>query len=268
MIYIILFIFGSVVGSFLNVLIYRMPRNEKIGLSRSRCTRCKSTIAWFDNIPFFSYIFLRGKCRKCKEVISFKYFIVEFITAFMLCLLWWKFSDPVLVAVYFVFISILIAASFIDLEFFIIPDELDLGGLIIGLISCAIFPQLMNENIWYKGLLKSFLGALIGGGTLYIIAVTATAILKKEAMGMGDVKLLAMIGSIIGWKWALFTIFTGSLFGTVGGLFLILLNKTDIKGKIPFGPYLAMGAVVSLFWAKDIMNWYGGLLLFTPKCFS
>lgn len=258
--YIFLFIFGSVVGSFLNVCIYRLPRNEKIGLTRSHCPHCKKTILWYDNIPFLSYILLKGKCRYCAKPISFRYFVVEFLTAFMLCLIWWRFGDPVLTVIYFIFISLLIAGSFIDLDFLIIPDSITVSGIIIGLLASSIHPQLIGVKIWWHGLLKSLLSVLIGGGSLYVIAITASAILKKEAMGMGDVKLLAMIGSFIGWQWALFTIFSSSLLGTIAGLTLIMLKKTDIKGKIPFGPYLAMGSVVSLFWGREVLNWYARLL--------
>jgi leader peptidase (prepilin peptidase)/N-methyltransferase len=260
MIYIILFIFGSVIGSFLNVLIYRMPREEKIGLSRSRCPHCKKTIVWYDNIPFFSYIFLKGKCRNCKGPISLRYFIVEFITAFMLCVVWWKYGNPVFSAVYFVFAAMLIVDSFIDLEFFIIPDATNFIGLLFGLLVSAIFPQLLGEQIWWHGLLRSLLGAFVGGVSLFLIAVVAEFMLKKEAMGMGDVKLLAMMGSFIGWKMVLFTIFASSLLGTIGGILLIIFGKTTMKGRIPFGPYLAMGAVVSLFWGEKIIQWYAKLL--------
>ncbi len=260
MIYIILFMFGSVVGSFLNVLIYRMPREEKIGMSRSRCPHCKHTIAWFDNIPFFSFIFLRAKCRHCKGSISPRYFVVEFLTAFMLCVLWWHFGNPIFVFVYFVFVVMLIVGSFIDLEFFIIPDAINFIGLGFGLLASALFPQLMGKEIWWHGLLTSLLGAFIGGLSLFLVAILGEFLLKKEAMGMGDVKLLAMMGSFIGWKMVLFTIFLSSLLGTIGGVLLILFGKTTMKGRIPFGPYLAMGSIISLFWGENIIRWYAGLL--------
>ena len=258
MIYILLFVFGSVIGSFLNVCIYRFPREQKIGLTRSSCPHCNEVIRWYDNIPFISYIILKGKCRHCRKHISFRYFVVELLSAIMFCALWWSFSavSPVLVIIYSIFISLLIIGSFVDLEFFIIPDAINISGIIIGLIASALYPQLMKADIWYYGLLRSFIGILVGGGSLYLIAITATAILKKEAMGMGDVKLLAMIGSFLGWPWIFFTIFCSSLLGTIGGLILVAARKTDLKGKIPFGPYLAMGAVISLFWGPKIMNWY------------
>lgn len=259
MTYIVLFIFGSIIGSLLNVFIYRMPREEKIGMTRSRCPHCKKTIRWHDNIPFISYILLGGKCRYCGKPISFRYFTVELLTAIMLCVIWWRFADPVLTGVYFIFVSFLIIGSFIDLEFFIIPDEITVGGLIAGLVISCIFPQIFGRNIWWHGLLKSLLGAFAGGCTLYLIAVAAGVLLKKEAMGMGDVKLLAMIGSFTGWQWALFTIFVASLLGSLAGIILIILKKTNIKGKIPFGPYLAMGSVISLFWGRKVIFWYTGL---------
>lgn len=240
--------------------IYRMPREEKIGMSRSRCPHCKKTISWYDNIPFFSFIFLRAKCRHCGKPISFRYFIVELLTACALCVCWLRFGDPILTSIYFIFTAFLIAGSFIDLEFFIIPDAITVGGLVLGLIISAIFPSVMGEKIWWHSLIKSLLGAFVGGGSLFLIAIAGEKILKKEAMGMGDVKLLAMMGSFIGWKWVLFTIFTSSLLGTIGGVALIIFGKTDIKGKIPFGPYLAMGALVSLFFGENILRWYARLL--------
>lgn len=262
MVYIILFIFGSVIGSFLNVCIYRLPRNEKIGLSRSRCPYCKNIIRWYDNIPFISYILLRGRCRYCGKHISFRYFVVEFLTAGILCILWWKFAavSVIAVLVYFVFVCFLIIASFIDLEFFIIPDVINFSGIILGLAAGACFPFVLGEKIWYMGLLRSFLGVVIGGGSLFLVAVSASAVLKKEAMGMGDVKLLAMIGSFIGWQWALFTVFWSSLLGSVFGIGLIMLQKANIKAKIPYGPYLSLGAFISLLFGPEIMKWYLDLL--------
>jgi leader peptidase (prepilin peptidase)/N-methyltransferase len=260
MIYIVLFMFGSIFGSFMNVLIYRMPREEKIGLSRSRCPHCKQTIAWYDNVPFLSFILLKAKCRHCKGSISPRYFIVELLTALTLCFLWWQFGNPVFTSVYFVFASMLIVGSFIDLEFFIIPDAINFIGLGFGLLASTVFPQLMGKEIWWQGLLTSLLGAFVGGLSLFLIAMLGEFLLKKEAMGMGDVKLLAMMGSFIGWKMVLFTIFLSSLLGTIGGVLLILFGKTTMKGKIPFGPYLAMGSVVSLLWGNKILMWYARLL--------
>ena len=259
LIYILLFVAGAVVGSFLNVCIYRWPRKEKIGLTRSRCPYCKQTIQWYDNIPFISYLLLGGKCRYCKKRISFRYFIVELLSAVSLCLTWRQFG-PIAGGILFVFIALLIIGSFVDLEFFIIPDSVTLGGIVIGLAAGTLYPALLGAGCWWQGLLKSVLGVVIPAGVLYLTAITATMVLKKEAMGMGDVKLIGMIGSFIGWPMGLFTIFAGSLLGSIGGIALIVMRKTDLKGKIPFGPYLALGAVISLFWGRTIINWYLGLL--------
>ena len=262
MIYILLFVLGSIIGSFLNVCIYRLPRHEKIGLTRSHCPHCNQIIRWYDNMPFISYIILRGRCRHCGKHISFRYFVVELLTALMLCMLWWKFGvvSPILVVIYGIFISLLIVGTFIDLDFLIIPDVITLSGIVIGLVAGSFYPLMMKTQVWYYGLFRSFLGILVGGGSLYLIAIIATAILKREAMGMGDVKLLAMIGSFLGWSWTFFTIFCSSLLGTTVGLTLVVMKKADVKGKIPFGPYLAMGAVISLFWGQKIVDWYINLL--------
>ncbi len=258
MIYLILFIFGLCIGSFLNVLIYRLPREEKIGLSRSFCPHCRQMIPWYDNIPLLSYILLGGVCRYCKGRISFRYFFVELLTACLLCLLWWCFGaeSPLVVAAYGVLVCLFIVATFVDLEFLIIPDVINFAGIGCGLIFAALYPPLLQANSWWQGLYRSFLGVIIAGGVLYLIAVSASYLLKKEAMGMGDVKLLAMIGAFLGWPWALFTIFTSSLLGTLAAVVLLALGKASLKGKIPFGPFLCLGALVSLFWGPEIVHWY------------
>jgi len=259
LIYVVLFVVGAVIGSFLNVCIYRWPREEKIGMTRSRCPHCKKTIVWYDNIPFISYLLLKGKCRYCKKTISFRYFVVEFLSAIALCLAWWRFG-PAAGIILFIFMALLIIGSFVDLEFFIIPDSVTLGGIIIGVIAGTVYPALLGAGCWWQGLLKSVLGVVIPGGALYLIAITGSLILKKEAMGMGDVKLVGMIGSFIGWPMGLFSIFIASLLGSVAGITLIIMQKTDLKGKIPFGPYLAVGAVISMFWGRVMVNWYLNLL--------
>lgn len=258
MIYLILFLFGLCIGSFLNVLIYRLPREEKIGLSRSFCPHCRRTIPWYDNIPLLSYLLLGGVCRYCKGRIRFRYFFVELLTASLLCLLWWRFGaiSPVAVAAYAVLTSLFIVASFVDLEFLIIPDVINFAGIGCGLIFAVLYPPLLKADSWWQGLCRSFLGAVIAGGVLYLIAVSASYLFKKEAMGMGDVKLLAMIGAFIGWPWALFTIFTSSLLGSLAALVLLVAGKASLKGKIPFGPFLCLGALVSLFWGPEIIHWY------------
>lgn len=258
MVYLIVFIFGSCLGSFLNVLIYRLPREEKIGLSRSFCPHCRALIPWYLNIPLLSYIILQGKCRKCSGRISLRYFVVELVTGFLFCCLWWRFApEGVLLAViYALFICLLIAASFIDLEFYIIPDVINLSGLVAALVISPLYPKLHYADLWWQGLTRCFLGIVAAGGSLYLIAVGASALLKKEAMGMGDVKLLAMIGGFLGWAWALLTIFIASFLGTLAGIVLIFLNKTTIKGKVPFGPFLALGALINLFWGSFFIRWY------------
>ena len=155
----------------------------------------------------------------------------------------------------------LLIGSVIDLDFMIIPDSITLGGLAAGLVLCTLYPQLMGETIWWKGLYQSFFSAVISGGVLYLVAFFGSIIFRKEAMGMGDVKLLAMIGSFIGWQWGLFSIFAGSLIGTLASIILITLRKTDIKGQIPFGPFLSLGAVLSLFFGRTVVSWYLNLLM-------
>ena len=260
---IIVFVLGAVVGSFLNVCIYRLPREESLVLPRSHCPSCNKTISWYDNIPFVSYLFLWGKCRYCKQKISFRYFIVEFINAFLYVVIFHYFFSYNLCFLlsYFTFASMLIVVTFIDFEYFIIPDEISIGGSIYGLILSFIFPQLMNTHSLWIGLYRSFFGGLVCGGALLLVALLASYILKKEAMGMGDVKLLTMIGIFLGWKLGLFTIFVASLLGSFVGVMLILFKGLKWQSKIPFGPYLSVGALITLLFGEKMITFYFSVLL-------
>ncbi|KPK37956.1 MAG: hypothetical protein AMJ78_10725 [Omnitrophica WOR_2 bacterium SM23_29] len=245
------FIFGSVVGSFLNVCIYRMPRGESIIYPWSHCTNCRRSIAWYDNIPFISYLILKGRCRYCMAKISFRYFIVEGLTATTFVLLLWRFNISLFYLIYAALISILIIISFIDLEHRIIPDELSLGGLILGLILSGLYPALHDKTSMILGLKNSLLGILVGGGSIYLIGLFGSAIFKKEAMGGGDVKLLAFIGAFLGWKLTLLTFFIAPILGSIVGVPLKLIKKQD---TIPYGPFLSLATFISTFWGDKILN--------------
>ncbi|MDD5355629.1 MAG: prepilin peptidase [Candidatus Omnitrophica bacterium] len=247
-----IFITGLAVGSFLNVCIYRLPREQSLVKPRSHCPHCKKTISWRDNIPLLSYILLKGKCRHCKAKISFQYFTVELITALMFILFYNTFGLTVKSIIYLVFTCGLIVATFVDFNFRIIPDEINIGGIILGLVASFIYPELHNAGSHIFGLYMSFLGIIVGGGILWLTGLIGDFIFKKETMGGGDVKLLAMIGAFLGWKIAVLTFFISPIFGAVVGIIIKLRTKNSL---IAYGPYLALGSLVSLFFGNDILKW-------------
>ena len=249
---IFLFLFGLCVGSFLNVCIYRMPREESIVKPRSHCTKCRKTVKWYDNIPLLSFILLGGRCRNCKEKISFQYFIVEFLTGAMFAYMRYVFGVTVYTFVYLIFICALIVATFVDFNFRIIPDEISLGGIVVGLILSLVFPKLHQVDTHLLGLYRSFLGVIIGGGVIWLTGIIGDFIFKKETMGGGDVKLLAMIGAFLGWQMAVLAFFVAPVFGSIVGIIIKLKTKNSL---IAYGPYLSLASVVVLFFGNDILNW-------------
>jgi leader peptidase (prepilin peptidase)/N-methyltransferase len=249
---IFLFCLGAAVGSFLNVCIYRLPRRESIVHPRSFCPYCKHKIIWYDNIPFLSYIILKRRCRYCKRIISFRYFLVELIAASLFLFLFIQFGLSVFFWIYVMLFSSLIVVSFIDIDIQEIPDEISLSGILIGLIVSFIFPQLQLRVSHQSALLYSFLGVLVGGGSIYITGLIGNAIFKKESMGGGDVKLMAMIGAFIGWKLALLTFFVAPFLGTAVG---IVLKIKEGRSLIPYGPFLSLAALIAICWGQAIIAW-------------
>jgi leader peptidase (prepilin peptidase) / N-methyltransferase len=219
---------------------------------RSFCPNCQKQVLWYDNIPLVSYIFLGGKCRFCKKSISFRYFLVELTTAALLVVLYGFFGLSVQFFVYGVLTCALIVATFIDFDFFIIPDEITLGGLIIGIVLSAIFPQLHGVLTWSESLIQAGLGILAGGGSIYLIGRFGEIIFKKESMGGGDVKFLAMIGSILGWQMALLIFFLAPFFGAGVGIMAKLTKGAEI---IPYGPYLSLATFLVLLWGNNILKY-------------
>ena len=248
---IFVFIFGSIIGSFLNVCIYRLPKGRSVIFPGSHCPNCGAKIHWYDNIPILSFLFLGGKARCCKAKISLRYFIVEVLTAAAFLILFISFGISAKFFAYVILTSGLIIAAFVDFEIQEIPDEVSIGGLAVGLILSAALPSALNETTRLGGFLNSFLGALAGGGTIYAMGILGEFAFKKEAMGGGDVKLLAMIGSFIGWKLVLLTFFIAPLFGAIVG---IILRIKEGKETIPYGPYLSLAAIVSIFWGERILQ--------------
>lgn len=245
------FVFGMVVGSFLNVCICRMPKNESIVSPPSHCPLCSYQIRWYDNIPLLSYLFLRGKCRGCGAHISFQYPLVELLNGILALFLFLRFGPTLVFAALFLFCSALVVITFIDIEHQIIPDEISLSGIVAG-FALSFF---LKGHTW----LNSLLGILLGGGSLLLVAYLYQRLTGKEGMGGGDIKLLAMMGAFLGWKSVPFIIFTSSLAGSLIGISIMLFQKKDSKLAIPFGPYLAFGAVLYIFCGKALIRWYLGL---------
>ncbi|MBW2438162.1 MAG: prepilin peptidase [Deltaproteobacteria bacterium] len=246
------FIFGICIGSFLNVCIYRLPESKSIVHPRSMCPKCGTLIRSYDNIPLFSYIALRGKCRYCGDRISFRYPAIEFISGIFAVGVFLKFGISVEALIYYTFIAVLLVITFIDIDHQIIPDVISLPGIPIFFAASFALP-----NVTFA---ESILGILVGGGSLYLVAWLYHLITRKEGMGGGDIKLLAMMGALIGWKGVLFTIFAASAVGTLAGLAVILKTGKTMKLKIPFGPFLAIGAIAFIFFGPQLITWYFNLL--------
>ncbi len=348
------FVMGATVGSFLNVCIYRLPLDLSVNEPRrSFCPACKQSIAWYRNIPLFSWLWLRGKCASCGAPIAFRYFAVELLTALLFLALWLVFPWP-LALVYWVFVSLLIVATFIDFAHFIIPDEVTIGGTIAGLLASFALPALMGESSHLRGLAWSLGAAALGYGVLWLVleggkkafgkkrirlaaptsfswvrtgddaefvvgeerglwsdhfaresdlmllhcervevdrrsfenatlqlhydrltigeesfaldsidrisGVVRELQIPREAMGRGDLKFLAAIGAFLGWRAVLCSVFAGSLLGSVVGLTSMALGKRAWSARIPFGPYLALGALIWMFFGPELLHWYAGLL--------
>lgn len=247
-----IFIFGLILGSFLNVCIYRLPKKESIIKPSSYCPECKKPIPWYDNIPVISYILLKGRCRFCKKAISPRYIIVELLTAVLLVSAFMAWGLSIKFIIYSILFCGLIAAAFVDFKHQIIPDEITYGGMVLGLIFSLFYPSLQGESFWYSGLIYSTLGLLVGGASIYFTGVIGKLIFKKEAMGGGDVKLMAMIGAFLGWKFVILIYFIAPFFGSVVGIIMKLKYKKDI---IPYGPYLSLATVVAIFWGNNILNY-------------
>jgi leader peptidase (prepilin peptidase)/N-methyltransferase len=240
------FIFGAVVGSFLNVCIFRLPAKTSIIKPLSQCPHCHHPIRFYDNIPIISFIVLRGKCRDCDGKISWRYPLVELITAALSLLLFLQFGLTLRFLIFFIFTAVLIVITFIDLDHQIIPDVLTLPGIPVFFLL-AIF---VVKIPW----LEALIGLLIGGGVLFAIAFVYELLTKREGMGGGDVKLLAMIGGFLGWKSLIFILLFSSFSGAIAGITAMIIKKQDMKYAVPFGPFLSAAAVAYLFWGDAFMR--------------
>ncbi len=240
------FILGLIFGSFANVCIYRMPRNLSVVKPKSSCPKCGKFISCYDNIPVISYILLSGKCRNCANKISFVYPVVEVICGFLFLSMFLLHGFSYSLVPFLVLVFSLLVITAIDFEFQIIPDEFSLLLVVVGL-GTSFFNVFLAGDMPFHRLLESFLGFLAGGGSLFAVAVIGKWLFKKDAMGGGDIKLMAGVGTFIGWERVLFAIFIASVLGSLVGISLIIFKKLAKKEPIAFGPYLATASFVILF---------------------
>jgi leader peptidase (prepilin peptidase)/N-methyltransferase len=264
-------VLGLIVGSFLNVCIYRIPRGESVAFPGSHCPNCGKPVRFYDNVPVISYFLLRGKCRDCKSGISPQYPLVEVLSAlaFFGCGLEWNFSSPTFVNS--LFLSIIIILVFTDYHQRILPNILTLPGIVVGILLSPFQASSVYADPLSSGLAQllrpenpqtllpwtgSLLGVIIGGGPLLLIGFAYEKIRNRQGLGMGDVKMMAMVGAFLGWPLALLTIFAASLFGTCVGVFLVLFRKMNLQTKLAFGVFLGIGSAIALFYGLPFLYWY------------
>jgi leader peptidase (prepilin peptidase) / N-methyltransferase len=274
--YVVAGIFGAIIGSFLNVVIHRVPLEESIVFPNSRCTACGAVIAFYDNIPILSYAFLRAKCRNCKDHISFRYPAVELLTAALFIVVAWHDGLSAALPFDLVFASALLALIFIDAEHMILPNVITYPGIVFALIARVAIPLLTGTPhfddvpslssgalsgmpLWVVSLAGAALGALIGGGSLWLMGWTWEKLRGIEAMGLGDVKMMFMVGAYLGWRLTILTIFAGVLSGSVIGILLMAKQRErNMQMLLPFGVFLGLGAIAALLFGAPLVEWYAG----------
>lgn len=248
---IILVLFGLAWGSFLNVVIYRLPRSLSLLRPPSSCPRCQSRIKFYDNIPILSYLVLRGKCRACGAPISLSYPVVELLTPLSFLLLHAQFSWSLHFFASCLFASALIALGFIDYFHQLLPDEITLPGLVLALVY-----SLFRTDLSFR---QSLVGAVVGASLLLSIYIGYLVLRKREGMGLGDITMMLLVGAYLGWARAILTLIVASLVGSLVGLFLVYIRKKDFQYSLPFGTFLAPAAFFSLLWGEAIIRAYVGL---------
>ncbi len=242
-------LFGAVVGSFLNVVILRLPHDDQsIIFPASHCPQCNTSLAWYENIPILSFIVLRGKCRHCRTSISIQYPVVEILMAMLSAGLYYRFGLTVTAAGYFLFCAALLVIIFIDIHHQIIPDVISLPGIIAGFLF-----SLVSDTVTWQ---SSLIGLFFGGGVLYAVALSYALLRKIDGMGGGDIKLLAMIGAWLGWQSLPFVILVSSATGSIAGLIAMRSQKKGGQTRIPFGPFLSLAALLYTFFSREILYFY------------
>ncbi len=254
----IVFVFGACLGSFLNVCIYRIPAELSVVKPRSRCPKCLTDLAWKDNIPIFGWLFLRGKCRYCKAPIAARYPSIELLTAILFVWVWLRFPYPesLLFIPYWVMVFGLVLGTFVDIDEMWIPDRTTIGGMITGGLLSFLIPSMQGVEGHVAGLVQSLIGMAAGFGLFWSISVLGRLILKKDAMGFGDVKLMGALGAFLGWESIIFITFVSSLLGAVIGISFIAAGKKELQSKIPFGPYIALAAVLWILGGSALWDAY------------
>jgi leader peptidase (prepilin peptidase) / N-methyltransferase len=274
--YIVAGVFGAIIGSFLNVVIHRVPLEESIVFPNSSCPSCGGAIAFYDNIPVLSYLALRAKCRHCKEHISFRYPSVELLTAALFVAVAWHDGLSAALPFDLVFVSALLVLVFIDAEHMILPNVITYPGMVFALVARVAIPlltgtphfddvpslaqgALADMPIWVTSLAGAFIGALLGGGSLWLMGWTWEKLRGIEAMGLGDVKMMFMVGAYLGWRLTILTIFVGVLTGSVIGILLMARKgQRNMQMLLPFGVFLGLGAIAALLFGSPLVEWYAG----------
>lgn len=245
-------VMGLAVGSFLNVVIFRLPRRQSLVWPGSACPSCGKPIRWYDNIPVAGWVVLGGRCRDCRAPISIRYPIVEAVTAAAFLICYWAIGPEWLLVSRLLLAAALIALFAIDLEHQLLPDRITLPGIVVGLLL----------SLWLApGLRDACLGLLLGGGVLFALGETYFRLRGIEGMGFGDVKMLAMVGAFLGWKLVIVTFVISSLVGGLFAVVLLLSRRTTLTSALPFGTFLAAGAFIASLWGESLLNWYLSLYL-------
>jgi leader peptidase (prepilin peptidase)/N-methyltransferase len=272
--YIFIFIFGAVVGSFLNVVIHRVPNEESIVFPNSACPNCKKSIKPYDNIPILSWLILGGKCRNCKSAISPRYLFVELLTGLIFLSVYWSIGFNAFLPVALIFVAAVVSLVFIDAEHMILPNVITYPLLVFALLVRIVFPLLFGTNyfsdfnffplnrmedypVWLVSLVGAILGGIVGGGFLWLVGAIWKKLRGVDAMGLGDVKMMFAVGALLGWRLTLLSIFIGAFAGAVIGVFVIARQKEkDFQTQIPFGIFLGIGSVLSLLFGEQLIGWY------------
>jgi len=243
------FLYGLAIGSFLNVVIYRLPREKKFGFDRSVCPHCSNQLKWYHNVPLLSYLLLKGRCAFCSERISVRYPLVELLNGMFYVYLYWQLGFSVNLFVFAFLASALLAIFFIDLDFKIIPDVITIPGMVLGLVVSALPGGL--------GIVESAIGLLAGGGALWLVAILGDWLFKKESMGGGDIKMAAMLGAFLGWQKVLLIFLSSAVIGLVVSVGLMAVSaKLRQTREVPYGPFLAIAAVVAMLYGDPIISYY------------